>query len=269
VAETEQIQDGPTRERAGLPSGDYVSPGFQIIRPDSCFPNMQIGDPRGHPWPYLRSEIPHNWYSDRRSPGIGFVNRDEAHILYNTALCFSGRQALEIGCWLGWSACHIALGGVILDVVDPTLANPPILQSVRDSLTAAGVQERVNLVAAPSPEVVPQLAARSKTRWSLIFIDGDHEKYGPTYDAAVCAEYAERDALILFHDLVAPEVAAGLEYFRRRGWNTVIYSTMQIMGAAWRGNVKPVLHYPDPKVQWVIPPHLRHFQISGATVGAG
>ncbi|WP_204249752.1 hypothetical protein [Gemmata sp. SH-PL17] len=48
---------------------------------------------------------------DRRAPHIGFVSRDEAAILYNTALRFRGRRALEIGCWLGWSTCHLALGG--------------------------------------------------------------------------------------------------------------------------------------------------------------
>ncbi|MBW3587025.1 MAG: glycosyl transferase family 2, partial [Cyanobacteria bacterium 0813] len=116
---------------------DYVSPGFQIIIPDSYFPNMIIADPNASNWPYLRREIPHNWYADKRYPFIGFLNRDEAHILYNTALQFKGKKALEIGCWLGWSACHLALAGVELDVVDPLLEREDIRQSVIDSIQGA------------------------------------------------------------------------------------------------------------------------------------
>ena len=45
-------------ERALLPAGDYVSPDFSIVQPDEYFPNMVVGDPSKHPWPYLRREIP-------------------------------------------------------------------------------------------------------------------------------------------------------------------------------------------------------------------
>ena len=102
---------------------DYVSPGMLVILPDECFPNIIIGDKRYSTWRYSRKEIPHNRYVDKRFPGVGFNNRDEVHILYNTALKFKGKKALEIGCWLGWSACHLALGGVELDVIDPLLEN--------------------------------------------------------------------------------------------------------------------------------------------------
>jgi len=71
--------------------------------PDSCFPNMVIGDKSSHPWPYLRREIKHNWYCDRRAPMVGFLNRDEAILLHNLALQFQGKPALEIGSWMGWS----------------------------------------------------------------------------------------------------------------------------------------------------------------------
>jgi cephalosporin hydroxylase len=35
------------------------------------------------------------------------------------------------------------------------------------------------------------------------------------------------------------------------------------MGVAWRGNVEPVLHRPDPKVNWVLPAHLQNYTVSG------
>ncbi|WP_373537653.1 TylF/MycF/NovP-related O-methyltransferase [Microcoleus sp.] len=250
-----------------LPAGDYVSPGLKIIIPDAYFPNMIFGDTQTCSWPYLRREIQHNWYVDRRASSVGFLSRDEAHILYNTALQFAGKKALEIGCWLGWSACHLALAGVELDVVDPLLERDDIRQSVIDSiqgaLNASGVQTSVKLVPGYSPQKVEELANQFNRKWSLIFIDGEHGAPGPLNDAIVCEQLAEENAIILFHDLVAPDVAQGLDYLKQRGWHTVIYQTMQIMGAAWRGNVEPVKHQPDPKISWNLPAHLHGYSVSG------
>jgi predicted O-methyltransferase YrrM len=253
-----------------LQPGDYVSPDFQIIIPDTYFPHMIIADPNASNWHYLRREIPHNWYADKRYPFIGFLNRDEAHILYNTALQFAGKKALEIGCWLGWSACHLALAGVELDVVDPLLEREDIRQSVIDSiqgaLNASGVQTSVTLVPGYSPQRVEELANQFNRKWSLIFIDGEHGEPGPLNDAIVCEQFAEEDAIILFHDLTAPDVAKGLDYLKQRGWQTVVYQTMQIMGAAWRGNVEPVKHQPDPNISWQLPAHLQDYLVSGISV---
>ena len=250
-----------------LPAGDYISPGFTIILPDAYFPNMIVGDTQTCPWQYLRREIPHNWYVDGRVPSVGFLSRDEAHILYNTALQFTGKKALEIGCWLGWSACHLALAGVELDVVDPLLERDDIRQSVIDSiqgaLNASGVQTTIELIPGYSPQRVIDFAAQFNRKWSLIFIDGEHEGDGPLNDAIACEKLAEKDAIILFHDLAAPDVAKGLDYLKQRGWQTVIYQTMQIMGAAWRGNVEPVKHQPDPSVSWNLPAHLQGYDVSG------
>ncbi|HAJ61642.1 MAG TPA: hypothetical protein DCP31_22300, partial [Cyanobacteria bacterium UBA8543] len=226
------------------------------------FPNMIVGDTNRCLWPYLRREIPHNWYIDKSHPAVGFVSRDEAHILYNTALKFKGKNALEIGCWLGWSACHLALGGVELDVIDPLLERPDFYESVNHSLQAVGVINSVKLIPGCSPEKVEELAAQFQRKWSLIYIDGNHDSPGPLYDAIACEKYAQDDALILFHDLVSPDVAQGLDYLKQRGWQTMIYQTMQIMGVAWRGNIEPVIHQPDPNIQWHLPEHLQHYPVS-------
>ncbi|MDZ8185357.1 MAG: class I SAM-dependent methyltransferase [Nostoc sp. ChiSLP02] len=246
-----------------LPEGDYVSPGFSIIQPDSCFPNMILGNPYNSFWYYLRRDIAHNWYVDRRRQDTGFVSRDEAHILYNTALKFQGKKALEIGCWMGWSACHLALGGVQLDVIDPMLSQELFYESVTDSLKSAGVKESVNLIPGYSPQAVEELANKFQRKWSLIFIDGHHETPAPLNDAIICEQFAEPDALILFHDLASPDVGEGLNYFKHKGWNTMVYQTMQIMGVAWRGNIEPVMHQPDPQINWRLPPHLRQYPVSG------
>jgi predicted O-methyltransferase YrrM len=245
-----------------FPPGDYVSPSLQRIRPDAAFPFMAIGNTDSCQWPFLRREIPHNWYVDSRVAGIGFVSRDEAHILYNIALMFRDKLALEIGCFLGWSACHLALGGVILDVIDPVLSREDFRQSITASLTAAGVINRANLIGGSSPAAVAELVIQTGRKWSLIFIDGDHEAPGPLNDAIACEGCAEPDAMIVFHDLASPAVARGLEYYRARGWKTLVYQTMQIMGVAYRGVVSPLVHHPDPQVKWVLPEHLQQHPVS-------
>ncbi len=247
-----------------LPLGDYVSPGFSIILPDKNFPNLIIGDKKYSTWRYSKTEIPHNRYVDQRFPAVGFNNRDEVHILYNTALKFKGKKALEIGCWLGWSACHLALGGVELDVIDPLLENDDFYQSVSNSLKAANVLDRVSLIPGYSPQKVEDLARELNYKWSLIFIDGNHEAPGPLNDAIACEKLATKDALILFHDLASPDVFQGLDYLKQKGWKVMIYQTAQIMGVAWRGDVEPVTHLPDNKIQWSpLPNYLEGYLVSG------
>ncbi|BCL39291.1 class I SAM-dependent methyltransferase [Nostoc sp. MS1] len=250
-------------ESNSFPKGDYVSPGFFTVQPDLCFPNMVLGNRYDSSWLYLRRNIPHNLYVDKRLSYVGFVSRDEAHILYNTALKFSGKKALEIGCWMGWSACHLALGGVELDVIDPMLSEPLFNESVTDSLQRAGVKDSVNLIPGYSPQTVEEIANNLQRKWSLIFIDGHHEAPAPLNDTIICEQLAEDDALILFHDLSSPDVGQGLDYLRAKGWQTMVYQTMQIMGVAWRGNVEPVIHQPDHTINWHLPPHLQSYTVSG------
>jgi hypothetical protein len=98
------------RASLGLPENDYISPGMVLVMPDSAFPYMVVGDTSLPQWPWLRRWVGQNWYTDRRSPLVGFASRDEAAILYNNALLFKDQNCLEVGCWRGWSAVHIALG---------------------------------------------------------------------------------------------------------------------------------------------------------------
>jgi hypothetical protein len=239
---------------------DYISPNLQPVKPDSAFAHMIAGDCGACPFPYLRRHIPHHWYVDRRSPGVGFLSRDEAVLLHNIALPMRGLPALEIGCWLGWSACHLALAGVQLDVVDPLLTQNDFRAAVTESLSAAGVMERVNLVAGSSPQAVLDLARKNNRKWNLMFIDGHHGHPAPFQDALTCEPLAANDAIVIFHDLARPDVGVGFDHFLTRpGWKLRIYQTMQIMGVAWRGNVEPPLHVPDPAVAWEVPAHLAKY----------
>ncbi len=243
-----------------LSDHDYVSSEFRPINLSPCFRNMTQGDCSQNPWPYLRREYPHSWYVDARAPLVGFLNCDEAHILFNSALKAPGKRALEIGCFLGWSAAHLAAAGLQLDVIDPLLTRPEVRGDVVTSLRQAGVLDRVNLIGGVSPDAVKELVGAKGGDWSLVFIDGNHEEPGPYLDAVACEPHCAKDALVLFHDLAAPAVGRGLEHFKQCGWNTMIYNTTQIMGVAWRGDVEPVPHVADPKIAWRLPSHLSAYE---------
>jgi hypothetical protein len=45
-------------------------------------------------------------------------------------------------------------------------------------------------------------------------------------------------------------------YLKAQGWKTRVYHTAQIMAVAWRGNVRPLAHQPDPRIDWQIPDHV-------------
>jgi hypothetical protein len=263
--------DGPASPTAVSPADrtgvvgdayDYVSPGLRTIWPDQAFPHMVEGDPDTCGWPWLRTRTPHRWCIDRRYPAIGFVSRDEAAILHTGALPFRGRRGLEIGCWQGWSACHIAAAGVKLDILDPILGNPTFRPTIEASFRRAGVIDTVFLHAASSPDAVATLAEANGEPWSFFFIDGDHEGDAVLNDTIACVAHAAADCLILFHDLVSPDVARGLEWLRSHGWHTRVYHTSQIMAAAWRGAVKPPDHTPDPRLVTVlgVPDHVRRLE---------
>jgi hypothetical protein len=216
-------------------STDYISPNLSVPDLAALFPNMIVGDTQALTWPYFRKEIDHTWYTDRRNPQVGFINRDEAAILYSNAQLFAGRRGIEVGAWRGWSTCHLLVSGLAsLHVVEPLLADP---------------EEVVRL-------------GEGGQRWSFAFIDGDHDGQAPTNDALACERYLEPTAMVLFHDLVSPHVAAALRALDARGWKTMAYQTAQIMGVAWRGDISPVAHTPDPTQKWSVPDHLAGFAFS-------
>jgi len=235
---------------------DYVSENLTVPDLSGYFPNRVAGDKKSATWPYFRKEIAHTWYVDRRDPQIGFINKDEAAILYNNARLFSGQRGLEIGAWRGWSSCHLLAAGLeTLHIVEPKLGEPDWNREFAAAVAAAGGGERAIFVPGYSPGEVVRLG-ESGWRWSFAFIDGDHDGDAPKNDALATIRFLEPTAMILFHDLASPHVAAGLRALKAEGWRTRIYQTAQIMGAAWRGDIAPVAHKPDPRQDWRLPDHL-------------
>ncbi len=244
---------------------DYVSPGLHVVVPDAHFPGMRAANHGAHPWKYLRREVPHLWYADHRFPLMGFLNRDEAAIVYNLARQFAGRPALEIGSWLGWSTCHLALAGVELDVIDPAHARPEVRAIAEASIASCGVSARVSWHPLASPDAIHTVAAARGGGWNLFVIDGDHEAPGPELDVHACLPYAAADCAFVLHDLASPAVGAALRILERAGFTVRVYQTAQIIGIAWRGDVTPVAHIPDPDVAWQLPHHLVGLTVSGVT----
>jgi predicted O-methyltransferase YrrM len=241
---------------------EYVSDNLIVPSLDFLFPNMVLGSKEAVTWPYFRKEIDHAWYVDRRNPQIGFINRDEAAILYSSAELFAGRRGLEIGAWRGWSTAHLVASRLAsLDVVEPLLADPEWRREFVEAIEGAGGKDRAILAAGSSPEEVVRLGTSGR-RWSFVFIDGDHDGEAPTRDALTVLHYLEPTALILFHDLVSPHVAAALRALQAEGLQTMVYQTAQMMGVAWRGDIAPVAHKPDQSQPWSVPDHLAGFAIS-------
>jgi tetratricopeptide (TPR) repeat protein len=229
-----------------LPLGDYVSPGMRRVRAERHFPDIE----RVAPAPGR----PHAAFVSRREPAASLPTCDEAHILFNAALGLDGRTGLEIGASTGFAACHLALGGLRLDLIDPMLADAELLGRVSDALLAAGVVDSCRLLAVGDPGEVARLAAREGTRWSLLHIGAGAP--APEAFAAAAEPLLQPDAVAYVGGLAAPEAGAALAFFRRRGWRTRILRTAGLMGVAWRGGAAPVAHVSDPALPSALPGHL-------------
>jgi predicted O-methyltransferase YrrM len=242
---------------------DYVADNLGAPVLDHLFPDMIEADKSASTWPYFRKEIDHPFRVDRRNPTVGFINRDEASILYSNARLFSGRSGIEIGAWRGWSTAHLIAAGLApLHVIEPLLEDADWRREFERVTRGAGGAETTILVAEKSPEAVVRLG-ESGLRWSFAFIDGDHDDEAPTKDALALAPYLETAAMVVFHDLVSPHVAAALRALAGKGWSVMAYQTAQMMGVAWRGAIAPVAHRPDPAQRWRVPDHLAGIRISG------
>ena len=243
---------------------DYVADNLETPRLDRLFPNMAEFDRSVTTWPWLRRDVDHPYRADRRNPIVGFINRDEASILYASAKLFAGRAGLEIGAWRGWSTAHLIAAGLgSLHVVEPLLKDPEWRTEFEGVVQGAGGERTTTLVPETSPEAVVRLG-EAGARWAFAFIDGDHDGEAPARDARASLPYFEPTAMVLFHDLVSPHVTRGLRTFEQAGWRVMAYQTAQMVGVAWRGDVAPVAHKPDPTQGWSVPDHLRGIPIAGA-----
>ncbi|KAB2952497.1 MAG: hypothetical protein F9K19_17325 [Rhizobiaceae bacterium] len=232
---------------------DYVPPRFADPRLLRAFPTLIEGDVSAVKWPFLRKPSPHIWRTDTRSKreNIGVLSYEEALVLYNVGLQFKGKPGLEIGCHLAWSTVHLLAAGLQLDIIDPALGDEDHIEAVRQSISRSVGSEalfRSFLYPGYSPGLVEPAARRRKAKWALAFIDGFHDKGAPLKDTKAVLPFMARDAVVMFHDLLCPDVLLGLEHCEEEGWNTRVLNTTQVMGIAWRGDVSIPAHRPDPQL---------------------
>jgi hypothetical protein len=245
---------------------DWLAPGLERANLLAKFPEMIERDPAPIPWPYLRKEVPHIWRTDTRShrlPDTGAISVEEAELLYNNALAFRGQRGLEIGCHFGWSTAHLVAAGLVLDVVDPALGHEDQYVAVVDSLSRVVGGDAALLWPGYSPGILPAVYAAGAERYSFVFVDGYHEGDAPRLDAEAVMPLCAETACVMFHDLTSPFVTAGLTAMKKAGWNTGYYSTMQIVGIAWRGDFAPVHHQADSRAASPnLSPLARHAMLS-------
>ena len=134
---------------------DYVAANLEAPVLDHLFPNMIEADKSASTWPYFRKQIDHPFRVDRRNPTVGFINRDEASILYGNARAFRGRSGIEIGAWRGWSTVHLVASGIApLHVVEPLLADADWRREFEQAIRGAGGGSTTILVPETSPAAV-------------------------------------------------------------------------------------------------------------------
>lgn len=250
-----------TRESIEIERYDYVPPGMSPPDLLPLFPYAEPGNPWAVQWPYLRRETPQIWRSDSRHTGYvtGNASVEEAACLYSFARQFAGKRGLEIGVHFGWTSAHLLAAGLRLDCIDPAIEDPERRAAIAEALDQVPGSQGYRLWAGFSPQIVKEVRDSAEEPWSFAFIDGNHDGDAPRNDALEVMKYLHEDAMVVFHDLTSPDVEKGLAVFREAGFSTMLINTMQIIGVAWRGQVEPPVHVPDPNVPHIFAAHLQKY----------
>jgi predicted O-methyltransferase YrrM len=241
---------------------DYTPPGVTSPRLLELFPEATPQNPWSVSWPYLRPHVPHLWRSDQRNDTpytTGNASVEEAACLYELARQFSGKRGIEIGTHYGWTAAHLLAAGLRLDCVDPELSREVRVNQVSEALDQVETTGSYRLWGGFSPAILEEVRNSQPDPWSFAFIDGSHDGTAPADDARGVLPFLANDAVVVFHDLTSPHVAAGLSVFKKAGFSTRLLNTMQILGVAWRGNVTIFDHVADENIFPIFIPHLQEF----------
>lgn len=241
---------------------DYIPPGVTPPQMLALFQEATPQNPWAVDWPYLRPQIPHLWRSDQRNdtPYItGNASVEEAACLYELARQFSGKRGIEIGTHYGWTAAHLLAAGLRLDCIDPELSRDVRVNQVSQALDEVDTAGSYRLWGGFSPAILQEVRDSQPEPWSFAFIDGSHDGTAPADDARGVLPFLATDAVVVFHDLTSPHVAAGLSAMHQAGFSTCLFNTMQILGVAWRGNVTIFDHVADENIFPIFIPHLQRF----------
>ena len=110
-----------------------------------------------------------------------------------------GRTVLEVGSAYGYSAVVMALAGARVTAVDPHAWLPASYEVMLANLAAYGVAGRVEVIRAPSQQVLPRLAGE-RAAFGLVFIDGDHSAQAARHDIRWALQLLDPGGTVAVHD---------------------------------------------------------------------
>ena len=173
----------------------------------------------------------------------GFLNRDEARILYECAAQFGGLW-LDIGSHTGWTGLHMAAAGAFVCSLDPMLAN----EEFRARAVANLGYSLARVTPCPTTSRMwfggdpryPRPMMPEGVTYSGVMIDGDHSWEHPLYDAVQSFKHLEDRGVILLHDFVGGPVREAVKYLKCEGMKCRIYfASAQLLAVCWRGDFTP------------------------------
>lgn len=179
----------------------------------------------------------------------GFLNRDEAAILYQCAKQLGGYW-LDIGAHTGWTTLHIAAGGCMVDAVEPMFANEVFRSRAIENIKRAGQGVRIRMYPQISRDFF-RVNDSSTHEYDGVLIDGDHSWEHPLYDAVQSYKHLAETGVILLHDFIGGPVREAVKYLKAEGMKCRVYwSSSQLLACCWRGNFTPPDYTPDPSIDW-------------------
>lgn len=180
----------------------------------------------------------------------GFLNRDEAAILYQCAKQVQGYW-LDIGAHTGWTALHMAVAGNYVAALEPMAAHPEFRLRVASNITRGDGWDRIALLPQTSRMYFESSRDDRSCPLSGVMIDGDHCWMNPLYDAVWSYKHLAPTGVILLHDFIGGPVREATKYLMCEGMECRIYcASSQLLAVCWRGDFTPPDYTPDPNIDW-------------------
>lgn len=129
------------------------------------------------------------------SPIEGWLTKQEAEVLFNEASRIGENETiLEVGSYKGRSAISFALTGREVTCVDPYQGEPRFKNALAPFIENTKAFKNIVLHISRIENF------RSENKYKLIYIDANHIWPDPYNDFMWAKLWAEKDAIVLFHD---------------------------------------------------------------------
>jgi predicted O-methyltransferase YrrM len=176
----------------------------------------------------------------------GFLNRDEAAILYQCAKQIGGLW-LDIGAHTGWTALHMAAAGAHVVALEPMFANDEFRVRAQRNIDRARMYNKILL----KPVTSRMYFEHSTEGFDGVMIDGDHCWMNPLQDAVWAFKHLMPRGVILLHDFIGGPVREATKYLMCEGMKCRIYcASSQLLAVCWQGDFTPPDYTPDSSIDW-------------------